>query len=115
MDRKSVREVKFLTGYASGFPLHDEPFLVKGAIFSNNTFQICVRVHICPLTSSVTHQILNIFLVSVHSMKLSSELPVILIIGLTLCVGFILNTECSHSLIYVWIVFHRALRESYFM
>jgi hypothetical protein len=36
-------------------------FSFKGAIFSNNKFQICVPVHIHPLTYSVTHHILNVF------------------------------------------------------
>lgn len=34
MDRKSLREVKFLTGYTSGFPLHDAPFLVLKGPYS---------------------------------------------------------------------------------
>jgi hypothetical protein len=47
MDSKSVREVKFLTGYTSGFPLHDAPFLVlKGPYSLTIHFRfVCTCMH----------------------------------------------------------------------
>ena len=76
-----------------------------------------------PLTF-FTHQILSFFLlpfflgsvgVSVHVMKFSSVLPVTQILGLTLCLGFILNTQYSHSPTYVRIMFHGAVCKTNFM
>ena len=49
MDSKSVREVKFLSGCTSGFPLHDAPLLVlKGQYSVTIHFRfVCACTYSC--------------------------------------------------------------------
>ena len=118
MDSKSVREVKFFTVYTSGFPLHDAPFLVlKGPYSVTIHFRfVCVCVHIRLLMYSLLIKFWCFFFLNQFaSHEISSELPVTLIMGLALCMEFILNTQYSHSLTDVTIMFHGALRKSNFM